>query len=908
MQVAKNHFTDGLVMDLSPEITPNNCLTNALNATYVTMNGNELQLQNDMGNTKFGAYLPQGYVPLGTTQLGGIIYIISYNPTNGKTQIGSFPSPQNTFDASTALEEQGPELNYFQNKLQYKQVYNDYLLQPGDKFVFQFPTKESTLLPYLYDITLFKQELNNEELKACVNSFIKFDIGTVSQDGKLIYLTDLRNNYIVNKNIVEQDYNIYNSTISGNLALVLTKVFCNSPTLQVLATATDNDKQFKLQYIYTFLSSDKFIPSKVTHYINTKKTDIQYDDTGAIIIPETEPLIKWYRNSEHNMYKVSYSNIFNKVEFENGQLNLKVAAYRTIDGKDYSLASELSQYVDLNQLGTGNVQLVQYQYNIEASGVTVNFSSQAYLQIGESLKNIVVKIYQSDNVTPIFTSETFTTLDSYTFNIPYKDEFKANNLYIADFVYTIQSDASDIPREEHITRWLITEDGIFNDNMQDYHGEVYIPYWKKSVTTTLNLNDDTITGDYDNLIGLSQEILVKTTETHTFNNAKLITKIELDSNVAHLKCKEVKTIQSIQWGNGLKDTGTELNQELEYKDLTITNEQTVKFSFDYSIEGDRTTKVETGNKNILNTLRGFYPDLYAGCGYISDSVSIHSLQNHSLSNKLAQQKQAIAKIHIYKDALASESGRLVGPTGITYDALHGIISTFYTGPLDATLITLDQVEEGYRILYDEFEFLCNLYIYKTNQNLVYYTLNSSNYVANTVPSINISKTIDITDSPDFTIMLNEQTLQEAMKKFVFTIAKLPEPLSVSFIEDTSQTSTHYINMPSIPTDNVKEHLTLSPYNNLLIEKNAIKPLTQSYVVDKLYYYHDSIIESFDKEFTVGDTKYNGKEFRLSGEYIYARPGGTLTYMYTQDGIDREQAICNINTDAITKITTKKIQQ
>lgn len=904
MQVAKNSFIDGLVMDLSPEITPNNCLTNALNATYVTMNGNELQLQNDMGNAKFGAYLPQGYVPLGTTQLGGIIYVISYNPTNGKTQIGSFPSPQNTFDASTDLEEQGPKLNYFQNKLQYKQVYNDYILQPGDKFVFQFPSKESPLLSYLYDITLFKQKLNDEELQACINSFIKFNIGTVSQDGKLIYLTDLRNNYIVNKNIVEQDYNIYNSTISGNLALVLTKVFCNSPTLQVLATATDNDKQFKLQYIYTFLSSDKFVPNKVTHYINTKKTDIQYNDTGSIIMSETEPLIKWYRNSERNMYKVSYSNIFNKADFENGQLNLKVAAYKTIDDKDYSLASELSQYIDLNQLGTGNVQLIQYQYSIEASGVTVNFSSQAYLQIGESLENIVVNIYESNNNTPIFTSETFTTLDSYTFNIPYKDKFKANNLYIADFVYTIQSDESDTSREEHITRWLITEDGIFNDNMQDYHGEVVIPYWKKSITTTLNLNDDTITGDYDNLIGLSQEILVKTTETHTFNNAKLITKIELDSNVAHLKCKEVKTNQSIQWGDGLKDTGTELNEKLEYKDLTITNEQTVKFSFDYSIEGDRATKVEAGNKNILNTLKGFYPDLYAGYGHISESVSIQSLQDHSLSNKLAQQKQALAEIYIYKDAQAFESGRLVSSTGSTYNALHGIISTLYQ--LDATLITLDQAGEGYRILYDVFEFLCNLYTYKTNQNLVYYTLNSSNYVANTVPSINISKTIDITDSPDFTIMLNEQTLQEAMKNFGFTIAKLPDTLSVSFTEDTSQTSTHYMNMPNIPTDNVKEHLTLSLYNNLLIENNTIKPLTQSYVVDKLYYYHDNTIESFDKEFTVGDVKYDGKEFRLSDGYIYARTGGLLNYMYTQNGTNLGHAICNINTDAITEVTTKKV--
>jgi hypothetical protein len=48
-----------------------------------------------MGNGRVEtAYLPEGYIPLGTAELGGIIYIASYNPLTGKSQIGSFPSPE----------------------------------------------------------------------------------------------------------------------------------------------------------------------------------------------------------------------------------------------------------------------------------------------------------------------------------------------------------------------------------------------------------------------------------------------------------------------------------------------------------------------------------------------------------------------------------------------------------------------------------------------------------------------------------------------------------------------------------------------------------------------------------------------------------------------------------------------
>nr|DAT46326.1 MAG TPA: hypothetical protein [Caudoviricetes sp.]DAU59380.1 MAG TPA: hypothetical protein [Crassvirales sp.] len=75
--------------------TPNNVLTDALNATITTMNGNESVLQNDMGNARVeSAYLPEGYIPIGMKEYGGVIYIASYNPITKKGQVGSFPSPE----------------------------------------------------------------------------------------------------------------------------------------------------------------------------------------------------------------------------------------------------------------------------------------------------------------------------------------------------------------------------------------------------------------------------------------------------------------------------------------------------------------------------------------------------------------------------------------------------------------------------------------------------------------------------------------------------------------------------------------------------------------------------------------------------------------------------------------------
>lgn len=98
-QQAINTFTGGLNTDLHPLTTPNDILTDCINGTVITYNGNEYILQNDMGNYQLKkAQLPADYIPVGIKEYGNIIYIVSYNPIDKKCQIGSYPSPQTLFD------------------------------------------------------------------------------------------------------------------------------------------------------------------------------------------------------------------------------------------------------------------------------------------------------------------------------------------------------------------------------------------------------------------------------------------------------------------------------------------------------------------------------------------------------------------------------------------------------------------------------------------------------------------------------------------------------------------------------------------------------------------------------------------------------------------------------------------
>lgn len=129
-----------MIKDLAPISTPKDVLTDCLNGTIITYNGNEFVLQNDMGNCQVDlAKLSPGFIPLGMKEYGGIVYVASLNPETGVCEIGSFPSPQEDF-STTDFGEIGPA-NF---------INTDFTLDVGDDSV-----KERTVK----NLKLFEPEL-----------------------------------------------------------------------------------------------------------------------------------------------------------------------------------------------------------------------------------------------------------------------------------------------------------------------------------------------------------------------------------------------------------------------------------------------------------------------------------------------------------------------------------------------------------------------------------------------------------------------------------------------------------------------------------------------------------------------------------------------------------------------------
>lgn len=187
---AINTFGEGLIMDLHPLTTPSNALTNCLNGTIITYNGNEFVLQNDIGNGEVHtAYLDKGYVPVGMKEHGGIIYVAAHNPITGKSQIGSFPSPQQLYEGedlnitpiefrfSDFIEMRGSfpyiKLEYCKQKLfQVKNSDEVKIFHPGDRFIIMANTIDSAI----------KEAINR--------GVIRLRLGVINSSGSIDYIDE----------------------------------------------------------------------------------------------------------------------------------------------------------------------------------------------------------------------------------------------------------------------------------------------------------------------------------------------------------------------------------------------------------------------------------------------------------------------------------------------------------------------------------------------------------------------------------------------------------------------------------------------------------------------------------------------------------------------------------------------
>lgn len=366
-----NTFEDGLVKDIHPLVSANNVLCNALNATLITMQGNENVLQNDMGNGRVEtAFLPEGYVPLGTASIGGIIYILSYNPLNNRCQVGSFPSPERNItsdeissNVQTLTNEDfqfttnnGAGIYYLK-----KELNSDLVFNPGDKFIIYGDTISSNFKKF-YD----ESKYNPEGYLDAQEQTMKISIGAVTDTGKLVVFDQLKKYKVGGsederefqimqynpkdgdggkpdldsyRSIISQPYNIFSSKISGRLVIIAELIHFDS-----FSVAIQNNFRTKLSYewfnnaIYNpnlkvkFSGESPFIPKGV-------KCIVQLIGNGETLGEQECTSEYWYltepsdTNTNYKEYEFTINNFLQDIFLNDGigpEGNIGYSSFATV--------------------------------------------------------------------------------------------------------------------------------------------------------------------------------------------------------------------------------------------------------------------------------------------------------------------------------------------------------------------------------------------------------------------------------------------------------------------------------------------------------------------------------------------------------------------------------------------------
>lgn len=274
-----NTFNKGMVKDLHPLTTPDNILTDALNATLITYNGNEGVLQNDMGNVKIDAELPAGYVPVGMKEHGGIIYVAAYNPETGKGQVGSFPSPKQVIkDVEWSVNSDGGDLasitispgvyegNIIVNEIVKKELFGDNngesrIFHPGDKFIINITNKDA--FANYVDAGILDIELGVIKNDGGIEIMKTWTKGT---SGDFLSCIDIGTREKAEAAIKDPSIvQVFDASSSGKLILII--------TLHTLDT-------FNVTRTYSLVEENNVKKIKVTFKGEAQKGNLQLDSTS----------------------------------------------------------------------------------------------------------------------------------------------------------------------------------------------------------------------------------------------------------------------------------------------------------------------------------------------------------------------------------------------------------------------------------------------------------------------------------------------------------------------------------------------------------------------------------------------------------------------------------------------------
>lgn len=507
IMTAKNTFNDGLVMDFAPDNTPATTMTSALNATLVTFNGNEMSLQNDMGNGRVEtARLPDGYIPIGTCEFGDIIYVVSYNPIVNKSQIGCFPSPERNISSEEIgnldilisssdfqkIENGTPTGELLANSC--KKILYEKSLNPGDKYVIynKAPGSIENSMNTITDVG------NTSHIFGEFPKLLKVHVVAIEDSGKINFLDssvkwydkhqedyfiqNIKNNRVTGKpdldsyrSLVSSAYSIFQSKVSGKLALLIELEKINSfsctydiyPDKELVEDYYDPTygsvmaKNYKVFWNINWGTSDNNINPK---YLVLTKSDWSGKEEGNYG--------KWFpyyahSNSEYRISNSISTNITLPTSFRNQQGQLQTGYWYAVINRSY-------QPENYGNLTFDNFLTIEgYDAKLQTFLNNVRNTYPAYQDQNLNKLNID---RESQQGLPIFSSD-YTTLGNsyngkYYINLKYRQIPEGSNNYV---YYTSLSTGS----YTSINAVEVTDDianNYFKSNIYKYFADFKIPY------------------------------------------------------------------------------------------------------------------------------------------------------------------------------------------------------------------------------------------------------------------------------------------------------------------------------------------------------------------------------------------------------------------------------------------------
>lgn len=415
-----NTFSGGLQRDTHPLATPENVLTDALNATLLTMNGNENILQNDMGNARIeSAYLPSGYVPVGMKEYGGVIYVASYNPLTKKGQVGSFPSPERnidsneldtaTIDLSTMVQTDstGELINTVHKWDLFKQGNKNVVFYPGDRFgiyVKNFDSISNLVSHYnTYDPT-------RSDIDYRKNNILTFDIAVLDADKNMRNITHTLKRFdskgevitfeetdsedkkantgyfiqsISGENTLENyrkvnPANIFNSKIAGSLYLIGRVNVVEDIDVSIIPKRENDKTTLTIKIKYKYNCPEGYIKGS---RLIVKSGDDTIEDVG---IEFGKPPITY---EDGYFYATTTNNV--DINQTYGTIDLEVTPWM-----DFCVLNSLKhrQSINLDLVNSGKIELTNWRYLWNAGEALLTWGFDAYPYEDNPISEVFIEL------------------------------------------------------------------------------------------------------------------------------------------------------------------------------------------------------------------------------------------------------------------------------------------------------------------------------------------------------------------------------------------------------------------------------------------------------------------------------------------------------------------------------------